>query len=53
VVLYRITPQSGIEHDLESAAKIMLKATTHSFLQQSTPNIRLRNVFQKKQKTAE
>jgi hypothetical protein len=45
-VLYRITPQSGIDHDLVSVVKILLKASSHSFLQQATPHIRLRNVFQ-------
>jgi hypothetical protein len=46
MVLYRITPQSGIDHDLVSGVKILLKASPHSFLQQATPHIRLFNVFQ-------
>jgi hypothetical protein len=46
MVLYRITPQSGIDQDLVSVVKILLKVSTHSFLQQATPHIRLRNVFQ-------
>jgi hypothetical protein len=33
MVLYRITPQSGIDHDLVSVVKILLKAFPHSFLQ--------------------
>jgi hypothetical protein len=46
MVLYTITPQSGIDHDLVSVVKILLKASYHFFLQQATPHIRLRNVFQ-------
>jgi hypothetical protein len=46
MVLYRITPQSGIDHELVSVVKILLKATPHYFLQQATAHIRLRNVFQ-------
>jgi hypothetical protein len=46
MVLYRITPQYGVDHDLVSVVKILLKALLHSFLQQATPHIRLRNVFQ-------
>jgi hypothetical protein len=33
MVLYRITPQSGIDHDFVSVVKILLKAFPHSFLQ--------------------
>jgi hypothetical protein len=33
VVLYRITPQSGIDHDLVSVLKMLLKASSLSFLQ--------------------
>jgi hypothetical protein len=33
MVLYRITPQSGIDHDLLSVVKILLKASPLSFLQ--------------------
>jgi hypothetical protein len=46
MVLYRITPQSGIDYDLVSVVKILLKASAHFFLQQATPHMRLRNVFQ-------
>jgi hypothetical protein len=46
MVLYRITPQSGIDHDLLSVVKILLEASPYSFLQQATPHIPLRNVFQ-------
>jgi hypothetical protein len=46
MVLYRITPQSGIDHYLVSVVKILVKASPHSFLQQAKPHIRLRNVFQ-------
>jgi hypothetical protein len=33
MVLYTITPQSGIDHDLVSVVKILLKASPHYFLQ--------------------
>jgi hypothetical protein len=33
MVLYRITPQSGLDHDFVSVVKILLKASPHSFLQ--------------------
>jgi hypothetical protein len=44
--LYRIAPQSGIDHDLVSVVKILLKVSPHSFLQQATPHLWLLNVFQ-------
>jgi hypothetical protein len=33
MVLYTITPQSGVDHDFVSVVKILLKASPHSFLQ--------------------
>jgi hypothetical protein len=35
MVLYTITPLSGIDYDLVSVVKILLKASPHSFLQQT------------------